>query len=192
MRFNELYHSKSQEDFRTLRLHCSRFIAESGGLPIIRNLPKDYADIHKVKVRKRKPDIISETFNEAFDKQHYDLRQRAIFANGVVSYEPSSDQSLEPFYVFPVDGFKYMYSSEVQHSSNDYQQVFESVFAQLGDEKGNEVLTDLLRFSYTSTDLSEGIEKGSEIIIYNIPYYYAVRTSAHEEYSDLLTTITTV
>ncbi len=96
---------------------------------------------------------------------------------------------MESFYIFPIDGYKFMYSREVENSGQEYKQVFDTLFEQFGEKIGNEVITDLLRFTYTSKSLHEGITSGSELIIYGIPYFYAIRTTA-TEYSALLSTIT--
>lgn len=190
MRINDLLIPQQSEAITILRTRCSAFLRESQGHPLIRNLSSSYSDFHKVKVRKRKSDdSFTEAFNGAFIEEHYDLRQRAIFANGIQSFQASVDPLQEAFYVFPVDGYKYMYSREVEHSGSEYKNVFEAVFSQLGDGKANEVLTDLLRFTYTSTNLAEGISHGAEIILYGIPYYYAVRASTYPSYSDLLTSV---
>jgi hypothetical protein len=189
MRINDLYKNhESTREVQLLRASCSQFFTESSGLPLLKNLSCAYADFHKVKVRKRKGESgdFTETFNEAFESQHPGLRQRAIFANGVKSFQPIISEEFEPFYVFPIDGYQFMYSKEVENSGHEYKQVFETLFEQFGEQKGNEVLTDLLRFTYTSKALNEGIESGSEIIIYGIPYFYAMRTTAIDEYSDLL------
>jgi hypothetical protein len=144
-----------------------------------------------VKVRKRKGETgdFTETFNEAFEAQHPGLRQRAIFANGTTSFQPANTNESQPFFIFPIDGYKFMYSREVENSGHEYKQVFETLFEQFGEEKGNEVLTDLLRFTYTSKNLNEGIESGSEIIIYGIPYFYAFKVCATDGYDYLLAKI---
>jgi len=178
------------EEICILQSQCSEFIIESDGHPLIKNLPSSYNDFHKVKVRKRKSqDGFTEAFNDAFEDEHQSLRQRSIFANGISSYQMHEDTSVEPFYVFPINGFKFMYSREVEYSDQDYKQVFESVFEQLGDEKGHDVLTDLLRFTYVSANLAEGIDSGAEIILYGIPYYYAIKAESYPSYQDLLTYI---
>lgn len=188
MRISELYqiHQYSKE-IQLIKTGCSQFLKESQGQPLFKNLSVKYMDFDKVKVRKRKGEAgeFTETFNEAFEFQHPGIRQRAIFTNGGSSFEPIFNEELEPFYMFPIDGYKFMYSKEVENSGQEYKQVFETLFEQFGEEKGNAVLTDLLRFTYTSTALNEGIESGSEIIIYGIPYFYAIRTSMFE-YEDLL------
>ncbi len=191
MRIDDIYETcKSDIVFETLKTHCSQFFVESQGLPLYKNLSPQYEDFQKVKVRKKNSsNEFTETFNEAFEKQHPDLRQRAIFANGESSFQPIHDEIHDPFYIFPINGFRFMYSKEVQNSGSEYKQVFETLFGQFGEEKGNEVLADLLRFTYTSKNLNEGIETGSEIIMFGIPYYYAIRVSSIASYDQLITRI---
>jgi|SRR5271157_483334 len=189
MRINDLYIThESTREVHLLKTNCKQFFSESSSLPLFKNLSSSYGDFHKVKVRKRKGESsdFTETFNEAFENQHPGLRQRAIFANGSKSFQPITNEEFEPFYIFPIDGYKFMYSSEVENSGHEYKQVFETLFDQFGEEKGNEVLTDLLRFTYTAKSLNEGIESGSEIILYGIPYFYAMKVSAVEDYAALL------
>ena len=192
MRINDLYQNhESTREVQLLKAQCSQFFGESQGLPLLKNLSCAYNDFHKVKVRKRKGESgdFTETFNEAFESQHPGLRQRAIFANGIKSFQPVISEEFEAFYIFPINGYQFMYSKEVENSGHEYKQVFETLFEQFGEAKGNEVLADLLRFTYTSKALNEGIESGSEIIIYGIPYFYAMRTTAIDEYDVLLSKI---
>lgn len=162
---------------------------ESYGEPLFKNLPSQYGHIHKVKARKRNiSGQFAATFNEAFEDYEDDLCQKAIFANGLSSFSPSIGEGLEPFYVFPIDGYNFLYSSEVECSTQDHQHVFDIMFEQFGSEKGRDIVMEVLKFAYKQTNLREGIERGSEIILFNIPYYYAVRASLHE-YSTLLTLV---
>lgn len=189
MHVHEVLSNKNQNDgYSVISKQCSDFILESGGLPLTKNLSNKYSSLQKVKVRKRKHiDHFGEAFNEAFEQEHFGLRQRAIFANS----EPTQPELLtESFYVFPINGYKFMYSSEVEQSDHEYKQVFETMFNQFGDEKSTEILSDLLRFTYSSVSLVEGIQSGAEIILYGIPYYYAVRCAAQPSYHDLLSSIT--
>ncbi|KKL91898.1 hypothetical protein LCGC14_1890120 [marine sediment metagenome] len=164
---------------------CAIFFCESQKLPVFKVLPSTYGDIQKVKVRKQSQKTkFSQTFNEAFESEARDLRQRAIFTNSqIVEY---TDGDL--FYVFPKNGYKFMYCTEVTHSTNDYQQVFDSLFEQFDDDKAEQMIHDLLKFTYTQENLFEGIQKEVEVIFYNIPYYYAARVNTFE-YNDLLTDI---
>lgn len=161
-------------------------------MPLLKNLPSGYGDFHRVKVRKRKQgnddpsEMFSEAFNEAFEDELRNLRERAIFANGEVSFESADSSEFDTFYVFPIDGYHFMYSREVENSSQDYKTVFDAIFEEFGSERGNNVITDLLKFTYTSVKLHEGIESGSEIIFYNIPYFYAIRAATVDSYENLL------
>lgn len=170
-----------------IAVDCQSFIRESCGLPVFKFLPSSYFDLQKVKVRKHKTSSkFAETFNEAFEHDVKDLRQRAVFTE---SARPVSIEGKDLFYVFPRDGYKYMYCTEVKHSADDYKQVFDSLFEQFEEEKAEQLIHDLLKFSYTRNNLHEGIKEQAEIIFYNIPYYYVARVSA-TKYDDLLTQIT--
>lgn len=171
--------------YPVLQEQCSSFIAESRRIPILKNLPTKYHDCHKVKVRKQKAHAkITIPFNEAFDNHTHHIRQRSIFANGQRSFVSEAFQ-LEPFYVFPIDGYQFIYSKTVTDSFDAYTQVFESLIDRFGPEVGNKMLTDVLKFSYTNDKLAEGIASGSEIVLYNIPFYYAVRVSSTPSYDSL-------
>lgn len=190
MRINQLFiqndNLKQQPFLRKIAKECSTFLRESQGLPLFKTLPSAYDDLQKVKVRKhRSTTKFSETFNEAFEEEIRDLRQRAVFANSKIM-ETTQDDNL--FYVFPKNGYKFMYSTEVTHSTNDYQQVFDSIFEQFEDKKAEQLIHDLLKFTYTHDNLYEGLVKEVEIILYNIPYYYSARVDAFD-YPDLLTNI---
>jgi len=193
MRVDDLIQTDdSREELQILAERCSQFFEEAEGRALLKNLSSNYGDFHKVKVRKRKQrksdpsGEFSEAFNEAFENEMRNLRERAIFANGELSFEPADHDDLEPFYVFPIDGYQFMYSREVENSSQDYKTVFDAIFEEFGSDRGNSVITDLLKFTYTSEKLHEGIESGSEIILYNIPYFYAIRTSTVDNYENLL------
>lgn len=166
---------------------CSSFLREAQSLPVFKQLPSSYTDIQKVKVRKhRNQTKFSQTFNEAFMDDVRDLRQRAVFTNSN-QLEHTIDADL--FYVFPKDGYNFMYCTEVKHSTNDYKQVFDSLFEQFENEKAEQMIHDLLKFAYTREHLLEGIKTGAEVIFYNIPYYYAARVDVFE-YNTLLSDIT--
>lgn len=171
-------------ELTTLKAKCSQFLRESAMLPLYRLLPKTYGDFHRVKVRQKSgDDKISEVFNRAFGTQFHNLRQRAIFASGT---EPVVTETAEPFYVFPIDGYKFLYSKEVTNSNSDYKQVIDSLFEQFEDNnKVIEIVTDVLKYTYVRENLAEGIVSDSEIILYGIPYYYAVRAATVPAYGKL-------
>ena len=189
MRVDQLLANNQQSGIKqllvTLKTECADFISESRSLPVYKQLPAIYESFQKVKVRKHKRNNqFNNTFNEAFVDEMKDLRQRSVFASGE-RVTPDPDKEL--FYIFPINGYRYMYCTEVQHSSADYKQVFESIFDNVEDPE--QVIHDLLKFSYVREQLHEGIEKHAELIFYNMPYYYSVRTTLYEEYDMLLTDI---
>jgi hypothetical protein len=171
-------------EINTLKAKCTQFLHESAALPLYKLLPKTYGDFHRVKVRqKHTDDKISEAFNRAFGTQFHNLRQRAIFASGV---EPIATDDAEPFYVFPVDGYKFLYSREVTNSNSNYNQVIDALFEQFEDSgKVIEIVTDVLKYTYVRENLAEGIVSDSEIILYGIPCYYAVRVAKVPPYGKL-------
>jgi len=187
MRVKELIHTYENSNLDLIKNQCYQFLEESAGLPVFKTLPHTYEDFQKVKARKRKrSNTFSSTFNGAFKDEMNDLRERAIFANGTIEHVK---ESLEPFYVFPINGYRFLYSKEVKDSTESYREVFESIFDNLGATSGQAVFTDLLRFTYLSENLPLGIESGAEIILYKVPYYYAVRESSVDSYEELLTMV---
>lgn len=176
------------QEVQMIKHHCSQFLGESAGLPLFKNLPTTYNNFHKVKVRlqKRKDDV-TDVFERAFGNEFSNLRQRAVLA--YPSATPAT-KDLTPFYIFPVNGYKYLYSKEVVNSSTDYRRVIDTLFEQMDDvSSASELVSDLLKFTYTSTMLHEGVVSGSEIILYSIPFYYAVRVSACQDYPSLLSMV---
>lgn len=179
MRINDIIKHQLQSCNDMIKERCGEFLYQSGGLPLLKNLPSTYQDFHKVKVRKRsiQQSEIVETFNQTFQHEIKQLRQRAVFVNGD-NYTVNKTDNEEPFYIFPIDGFKFIYNPEVQNSSHEYKTAFSEILQHLGENKGHQVLQDLLKMTYSSSTLNEAIQSTAEIIIYNIPYFYAVRATA--------------
>lgn len=185
MRLNHLLHADQHKVFANILHECGEFFQCAELSFLQKSLPESYDDTHRVKVRKRKSrSEFSNTFNEAFTDDVHELRQRAIFVNGTIS--ESSNEDL--FYIFPLDGFKFIYSTEVTNSTEQYRSVFESILATL-DNHAEITFQDLLKFTYKSKNLKEGIDSGAEIIIYNTPCYYAIRQTTYPDYEELLSLI---
>lgn len=165
---------------------CSEFIRESGGQPLFKTLPTVNDDFRRVKVRQQKRrNGVSEVFEQAFGSQFNNFRQRSIFTSSTLT---ESDDPSSMFYVFPIDGYKFMYSKEVTNSNNEYQTVIETLMQGMESAvEATQLVTDLVKYTYTATQLQEGIASGAEVILYGIPYYYAVRTTVCADYTDLIT-----
>lgn len=192
MLINDVLHSVDYSGFELIGESCHQFFEESGGFPMVKLLPINYQDFQKVKIRKRKNESsFAKTFNEAFEHEMHQLRERSLFANGEVFFENKTiiDPFAEPFYVFPIDGYDFIYNKGVTNSSENYAETFNEIFNQLGENSADKVFTELMKFSYTSDNLQEGLETGAEIITYGIPYYYTVRQSLIIDYDELLTSL---
>lgn len=158
---------------------CSEFIAESNGHPIFKNIPSVAPiGIQKIKVRKKRAtELISESFGFAFGRN---IRQRAVFTSGQQLTEQHS------CFIFPIDGYKYLYSSIVDDSMMEYSNLYNTLLERYSPKLATNMLTDLLQMTYNTKLLSEGISMGTEIILHNIPFYYAVRTSSVPSYETLI------
>lgn len=161
----------------TIANECSQFITESTGRYVVKNLPKKYQGFSKVKVRVGKTkDKISENFNIAFKDRSYKIHERAIFAYTNINLL-TNENDKEPFYIFPIDGYKILYNPEVKNLQTAYESI----------EIDNDLMTDVLSMSYDSGELSEVISHQCEIIFYSIPYYYAIRSSLVDDYHAFFT-----
>jgi predicted lactoylglutathione lyase len=180
--------TSNTNQYEAITTECSEFLTTSEGLPVFKTLPTEYNDFQRVKVRHKKTkDKVANTFNEAFREELPNLSQRAVFASGHIVNESAS---YDPFYIFPINGFKYLYSKEVSNSSKDYKAVIDSMLETFdGDiERTSSIVAEVIRYTYTSKHLSEGIKMGSELIFLDVPYYYAVRCSSID-YNELLSSL---
>ena len=164
----------------TINNECGMFLLESKGRPLVKALPRHADGFRKVKVRKKKIKApFEQKFNESFFTEFNEIRNRAVFVNGT----QSSTEDTELFYVFPIDGYRFMYSKEVFDSTELYKNTFDRLIETAGAE-GMDIFKDMLQLSYTYDNLPYAIDEGYEIIIYDIPYYYAVRMSLVDDYTD--------
>jgi len=190
MLLNDVLYSTDYSGYEPIGENCHQFFAESGGFPMVKLLPKEYKDFQKVKIRKRKNvSSFATSFNEAFEHEMHQLRERSLFANGEVFLESKTiiDDTIEPFYVFPIDGYDFIYNKGVTNSSENYAETFNEIFNQLTESSADKVFVELMKFSYRSDNLKEGLATGAEIITYGIPYYYTIRKSVVNDYNNLLT-----
>lgn len=157
-----------------IRESCGDFLSQSQDLPLYKSI-NQYTPFVKLKARIRKQNnAFSTVFNETFNMSK--LRQRAIYAHGQTTEEQSSQ-----FYLFPTNGFKFLYNPQVTDSS-----IYERVYKQTSDEQ---LVSQLLIENYHDTDLPTAIESGSEILFFNTPFCYAVNTQSVACYNELLTLI---
>lgn len=166
--------------------HCNLFLTEAGSLPLYKNI-QSTQDFCRIKVRQqRKNGILNDAFNYAFAHQYTNIRQRAVLCTSLIEQQ-SSDQ----YYIFPVNGFKYLYNKDINDSESCYEDSIATIFEQLSNSTSAlDIVSDLLKSSYTSINLQEGQAAGSEIILYNLPAFYAVKCSVHPKYTELYKILT--
>ena len=149
---------------------CSQFLYESDGLPVFKYIDHKRQNFTKLKIRtKNSTSSFEESFNAAFGSN---IRQRSLYASGNL---PVTENT---YYVFPADGYKYVYNPLVS-DSNIYEQQLDSISDQ-------SLLSEVIQTNYYSNNLVEGIESGAELLFYNTPYCYAVNTTLFDDYKDLL------
>lgn len=170
---------------KTIQLECSQFLAESAGLPLIKSLPSVGEGFRKVKVRRR--NSYSHEYERYFDASmsgiYKDIRLRSIMIDRSTSI--IEDDSLEPFYIFPIDGYKILYNKHVTNSTQYMQEIDKIVKDSVDAEN---LLKHLFEFTYGNIDLKTALQEDAEIIIYSIPYYYAIRKTLIENYANFIGT----
>lgn len=173
----------------TIKDECSQFLLESYGFPLLKNLPTHQDGFRKVKVRKKKKvqNELIEAFNDTFH-EHNDLMQRSVFAHGMNGFDPLVDGIVEPFFIFPINGYKFLYSENVSNTTEGYKDTLSTLITNYGEE-GIKTFKDVLKYQYSFDRLVDGLASNSEIIVYDIPYYYAIRYSLVESYEDFITII---
>lgn len=186
--FQEHNSKLSAEQIMLLSNNCKQFLSMTDK-PLLKGFLNHTEDFVKMKIRfhKRQSDLI-DIFNEAFFNKFNvsNFHQRSIFANGERSFV--KNKLTQPYYVFPTNEFKFAYSREIKNSNSEYQNTFESLLEKIELNVDNiaDIVKDLMIYSYVENELERGIVEGCEIIIYNIPYYYAVNANTFPNYNELL------
>jgi hypothetical protein len=172
---------------KTITDNCSSFLKESNGTPILRNLPKNYNGFKKVKVRKQKiRNHLDAIYNSAFD--YYDnIKQRCVIVH-TLNNLPCPEENAEPFYIFPIDGYKFIFSQNVQNSNKMYFDMYKKLNQDIGNKSTENIMKDVLKYDYNDNDkdMSFALKNDCEIIIYGIPYFFAIRKSIVEDYYKLI------
>jgi hypothetical protein len=165
----------------TLELECWQFLEQSKGQRLYKNLPKSYDGFKKVKVRKKNMnELFIDAFNQSFS-DHRNLFQRAIFANGDKSFSAECGER-EPFVIFPVNGFKFIYNPVVIDAFVQYNNDVEYLLRKVSKQAAIDMFSKVIRQSYVRNNLAEGIQTGAEIVLYNVPHYYAIRKSLLDDF----------
>lgn len=172
--------------FSVISRECSQYLKESSGRPLYRSFTTQsnpiMENLYKIKVRHKKTTepTLTEMYSEALVPK---IRERSVFTHGTPR---ASQQNETQFFIFPKDGYKYLYSKEITDSSDDYKQVIDALIETVSYDKTYEIVTDMLKFTYSNKNLMEGIQEDAEILFYNIPYFYAIPTNSCSSYEEVL------
>lgn len=165
---------------------CSEFIEQCNGLPALKTLRCNGEFVRRVKVRKKNnsKDEFIHNFNNAFDGMYNNLHGRSIFCNGT-HLEPTANEEL--FYVLPINGFKYLFNPNVDYH-REYQDIYNKMSNMMTHEECEKIFVDIIHYSYKESNvpLYEALLSEKEIIIYNVPYYYAVKVEKFPNYSTFM------
>lgn len=154
-------------DLSLLRSQCSQFLRESS-LPLIKTLPSTKA-FYKLKARYRKQDPIAENINNAL--QIPLLLEKSVVVN-------NASDHLTKFYVFPINGYKFIYSDNIKESTQ--------LFTMYNIINNTELYANIIQDLTHNHNINEAIQSNNQIMLYNIPYCYCVNSNAIESYKNLL------
>jgi hypothetical protein len=161
------------EQLFLLRNSCSEYLHESKGLPIFKQIPAGITDsIARIKVR-HKSNPINKYFGES-------VLQSSNGGKTIIESRSSPYPAGQNFWMFPINGYRYLYSPEVQ----DYRSSIKHILEQTSDQ---DIIREMVQEMHISTNLVEGIASATEILWYGISSYYAVDCSSFMDYNELLT-----
>ena len=137
----------------------------------------------KVKVRKKdaRGDFV-ESLNEALSDTYQNLYGRSVRCNGNnVSNNPEND-----VYVFPLNGFKFLFNPNVD-DIHENRKTLDTLQNVMDNNAAKKIFIDMVDYSYCDDGVNfvSALESGKEIVIYNIPYFYAVQKKDFPIYSEL-------
>lgn len=163
---------------------CSTFLKDAGASPLYKMLPSVGEGFRRVKIRKKSKHehLFERYFDMAFGSEYKDLRLRSMIAQ---TNEPIVESNgMEVFYVFPIDGYRILYNKQIP----DYAQYIEALSETIHNTNSvEELLTHLFQYAYQHGTAKEAAESGTDVLVYDIPYYYAVRKSLITNYNDFIT-----
>lgn len=166
----------------TLKQHCQQFLLESEGLPLVKYLPKNKDGFCKVKLRHQNKTAmpfvgaLNESLKGVVSVDN--IFNRSLRANGY-SGQQLQTNDLDLFYVFPIDGYRYVYNPSIQRHERE---LYESYNVLSQTESGLGIFQDLIKMVYRNDRLNEAISSGAEVLIYGIQAYYALRATIVSDY----------
>lgn len=168
--------------FPTIKNECTEFIEKSKGMPLFKSLMSGKDGFIRIKARHRKihDESFENAFNSAFQKQTNKMLSKAIFCNTNEIILPNH----ENYYVFPIDGYRILFSRNDTNTSKTYQTALTEILDMVAENHAVSLLTTILSDDYTDENLSEALKNKKEILVYNIPYFYAIKCSLFPSIDD--------
>lgn len=165
----------------TIKNECSEYLINSNNIPLYKKLPSIGEGFRKIKVRKRnKYEIdIEKYFDIAFNDLHKDLRLRSVVSSTIKSKMINDGE--EWFFIFPTNG----YTIITNNNLDDYYDYIKLLQSKLdGMNQQESLLIDLFKSSFETTKTTMNT---TDVVIYGIKYYYAIRCSLIDDYANFVT-----
>lgn len=164
--------------FPTIQTQCSDFLRMSNRIPMKKCLPRSKEGFAKVKVRHKRDTNFITALNENFKDRDPILGNRCVYAGG---HWQTCDNNSEQYFIFPPNGFKFIYIENDSFSTRNFSDNFNLIY-DFSDDLSRLILKNVLQESVGCGTLEEGLSSNSEVLIYNVSYYYAVKCSLVEDY----------
>lgn len=157
--------------------NCSNFINQQNSTPLLKGLSNRVKTFERIKVRKNKHSVVDwiESFNQ-ISKVHTnenDLFLRSFLVNGVNATQTNQ------YYIFPPNGFKVVYNTQSSSLIQTYKKLYEKLMFETRHEitQTQTMLEQHMSLVYSFEDIvPTNINTDTELLVYNIPYVYGVRT----------------
>lgn len=137
---------------------CSHYLTSP--VTLYKQLPIGTSDAQRVKLRHRRGDEFSESFNQCFDVVK--LYERSLTCYTTTNRE--LQEGYEWYAVFPPNGFKYYYNPACES------------IATLRDIDPN-LLPQVVSMSFLSEHLQSHTYLDPEVILFNIQSYYVIKAN---------------
>lgn len=148
--------SEHEAIFEQIDTSCSHYLASQ--VTLYKQLPVGTNAAQRIKLRHRRGDEFSQSFNECFSVSR--LYERSLTCYTTTARE--LEEGYEWFAIFPPNGFKYYYNPACENISA-LRDIDPTLLKQVVD------------MSFLSERLQSHTYLDPEVIIFNIPSYYVIR-----------------
>lgn len=154
---------------------CSDFLSLNSG-PLYKTFPTPLGQSFKrVKVRQKK----SHKFIDPIIETGVQIPN--LSAKQVVVSPTTQTITPSTYYVFPINGFKFLYASRPLKALED---AFDKLI-DLNVDNSYEIAVNLVRTNFKSDSLATAM-LADDIILYNMPFYFVAHTLSFPNYKQLI------